>query len=222
MRNQTGPASGVVRRLLVALRERETQISAASKSLHDDVSQGLSALGIHLDMLRSTLAATAPELEPRVEEMEKILDQVIGEVRDLTYRLNPEIVERGGLRLALERLVSESQGTFAGELSLDYRISSPVETALARSLYRITGWALSNAIRHANAHRITITATGETGSLQVTVRDDGTGFDVEKVLNAPKGLGLLRIFWESELAGVDFVMDSTPGAGTICSSKQKK
>ena len=84
------------------------------------------------------------------------------------------------------------------------------------SLYRITGEALYNAARHANAQHMTVSLLRDEHELQLTVSDDGIGFDPE----ARSGDGQYGIKGMNELAKLcngQLIIDSEPGVGTtVC------
>jgi signal transduction histidine kinase len=75
-----------------------TQLSERGKlarMLHDDIAQVLSGAGLQLDILRMDLAEAVPGIASRTNEIRKLLDHVVKRVRDLSYELNPLLVERG-------------------------------------------------------------------------------------------------------------------------------
>ena len=71
--------------------------------------------------------------------------------------------------------------------------------------------ALSNAARHAGARRVDVTLTTQDGALEVTVRDDGVGFNIERERS---GLGLVGMSERADVAGGNLDIESAPGAGT--------
>lgn len=78
--------------------------------------------------------------------------------------------------------------------------------------FRIAQEALTNAARHAEAQRIQVQLQTTEAGVELTVRDDGQGFDLQKVSGA--GLGLVGMRERVELLGGRFEIDARPGAGT--------
>src|SRR4030095_4560974 len=103
-----------------ALENHQSECSKVARLLHDEVAQILTAAGLQLDILRMDLADRVPEIGARTAEIQGLLDQVVKGVRDLSYQLNPDIVERAGLRLALDRMVGRLRKPFPGSLRLTY------------------------------------------------------------------------------------------------------
>src|ERR1700724_694224 len=89
-----------------------------SRFLHDEVGQVLSAVGLQLDALRHDLGARTPELEQRTSEIQQMLETMIASIRDLSYELNPSVVQRTGLQFALERLAGRFHEAFSGGVRL--------------------------------------------------------------------------------------------------------
>lgn len=91
------------------------------------------------------------------------------------------------------------------------RLKSDAEEAL----YRITQEALHNIVKHAQANKVDITLQLENDLLLLQVRDDGVGFDVEKVPAGHMGLGTMG--QRAAALNADYRVESAPGAGTTVS-----
>src|SRR5271154_309318 len=123
----------LARMLVAAVDDRETDMTRISGVLHDHVSQVLSAAGLQLGLLRLDFQDRAPEIEQRTNEIQQLLESVIDELRDLSYELNPSIVERTGLQTALDRLAGRIRKGHKTAFRLHYesglRVPVPVSTA---------------------------------------------------------------------------------------------
>ena len=92
-----GRQPGLARMLVAAVNQREIEFARVSSVLHDEVSQVLSAIGLQLDVMRLDFKQQAPEIETRTAEIQLMLERVINHLRDLSFELNPSVVERAGL-----------------------------------------------------------------------------------------------------------------------------
>jgi len=122
--------------LLEFVTDRESEYSRISRFLHDDVGQVLSAVGLQLDALRRDFCESAPEINERATEIQQMLEAVIGRIRDLSYELNPSVVQRTGLQFALNRLADRFRQHFAGmrvQLDPSVRVPSTQAEAMFRS-----------------------------------------------------------------------------------------
>ena len=85
-----------------------------------------------------------------------------------------------------------------------------LEAGVEEHLYRIASEALHNVVKHARANRAAVTVTTQAGSLHVTVRDDGAGFDPDA--GHAGHLGLSTMAERAKIIGADLTITSTPGA----------
>ena len=197
-----------------ALKAQESERRAASKFLHDSVGQNLTALGLQLDLVRMDLQTTVPETSNRLAEIQKVLETMMEQVREYSYELNPSIVERAGLRPALDRLLSRSRAHFAGTVKIEADPLLKVDSKVATALYHIAQEALENAIRHASCSAIEIAVKSTHNGPVLQVRDNGRGFDPGDILGGCRGLGLLSMEQYAAQAGLELSIFSTRNAGT--------
>ena len=205
----------LLKRMIVsAINAREVESARVSRLLHDEVGQVLTAVGLHLDVLKLDFKEKAPEIIARVNEIQQILDQAITQVRGLSYDMNPAVAERAGLQAALDRLVGRFRTDFAGSIRLLY--DSPVRAPIdvANVFYKIAELALDNCVRHAAARLIEVHVRSARGTLLLEIRDDGAGFSPEDVNLRTQGLGLLMMEHYAASSPVEVRLLSRPGKGT--------
>lgn len=210
------PRYPLARVLASVINGHQQEGARVARLLHDDISQTLSAVGLHLDLLRMDVEAECPETARRISEAQKMLERTVEQVRALSYELNPEIVERAGLQVALERLVGRYREIVRQPIRLLYDSSVRVPSQVAAGMYKIAECALDNAARHSGARHIEIyVRQARRGAVTLEVRDDGAGFDSEAVgLEAP-GLGLLLMKCYAEQGDLGLEVKSRHGEGTI-------
>src|SRR3954447_25317528 len=136
------------RMIVSTINAREVESNRVSRILHDDVGQVLSAVGLLLDVMKLDFRNQVPDITDRVNEIQKMLDHAVKEVRSLSYDLNPSVVERAGLQMALDRLVGRYREKFAGSLRYLYDSSVRVPLAVGNAWYKIAELALDNAVTH--------------------------------------------------------------------------
>lgn len=198
---------------LVALMGAQQEQSARmARLLHDDVNQVLSAAGLHLDLLRMEFEKSSPGIAEKTAEIQQLLGQAIEQLREISYELNPAVVERVGLPFALERLVGRMRRH--RQVNVRARIDPKVrvELPVASAIYRIAEAALDNAARHAGAEQVELILSGNGANAKLEIRDDGRGFNRETVR---PGLGLLSMKHYATRIGCVLEIDSETGRGTI-------
>ncbi len=198
------------KRLLAA---QEAERRRVARTLHDQLGQLLTALELSLKSARKgTGAARDKELQHAL----KLLKQALAQTRDLSVELWPTVLDDLGLASALRGLVDRRVKWAGADVLLDAaagRFTFEVETAA----FRIAQEALTNVARHALAKHVSIGLRVAGEVLELDIRDDGTGFDVERAwqrANAGASLGLLGMRERASLAGGLLEIESEPGKGT--------
>lgn len=210
-----GPEQLLAQMLVTVINAREQEGNRVSRVLHDEVGQVLSAVGLQLDVLRMDFRDIAPQIVERTAEIQSILETAVERVRNLSYELNPAIVDRAGLPAAMDRLMGRFRDSFPGSLRLLYDSSVRIPAAAANAFYKIAEHAIGNAVRHAACTQIEVLIRPNQKLPALEVRDNGTGFDVAEVRSRFSGLGLLLMDCYASQAGLDFTVRSSPGKGTI-------
>ncbi|MDX6405514.1 MAG: hypothetical protein QOH70_2969 [Blastocatellia bacterium] len=191
------------------LEQQEQERGALARELHDQLGQSLFAVSLNLQAIKGEVS---PASSARVTESMRAIEKTIEQVQTLAFELRPSTLDEFGLVGALRLLVSRHgerarlRASFTAT-STDTRAPSEIETAC----FRIVQEALSNVARHARARHVEVTLTTENLALEVTVRDDGVGFSVERLRT---GLGLVGMDERAELAGGRLDIESAPGTGT--------
>jgi two-component system NarL family sensor kinase len=161
------------------------------------------------------LSEKSSELSPRALELQKLLEEAIVQVRNLSQELNPAMVERAGLKFGLERLAARRQASFSGTLRLEIDAAVRLPATVATAVYRIAEQALDNAVRHAGCSWIEVLVRPVEGVATLEVIDDGRGFSVEEAREQRRGLGLQLMRYHATHAGLQLSITSASGKGTI-------
>ncbi len=201
-------------RLLMAQEDEQRRIA---REMHDDIAQRLAALAFDLETLqekqRTESAIPGEDLRKLIRAVTVIADGV----REISHQLYPAILEDLGLAAALRSLVEE----FArrDELSIEVSLRLPPDPAMplatGTALYRIAQEALRNVIKHSPGASV-LMEVKEAGQqrIQLTIRDNGAGFDAEAVRAGGGGLGLAGMEERARAVGGRLTLESAPGAGT--------
>jgi signal transduction histidine kinase len=201
--------------LVSVMNNREQEGARVSRILHDDVGQVLSAIGLQLDLVRMDVKEDPAAAAQRISDVQRVLEKAISHVRDLSYELNPSVVERAGLKAALDRLVSRHSAGSSGSIRLLFDHSVRLPAATATAIYKIAEQALDNAVRHSGASVIDVLVKAARGGEMLEVRDDGQGFAPDGSRGETPGLGLHLMRHYAAEAGLRFALVSAPGKGTI-------
>jgi len=194
---------------LVVFEDRER----IARDLHDTVIQRLFATGLGLEATARLAQRSAAELVPRIEQSVHDLDETIRHIRTVIFGLERTRLPSAGLRDAVLQVTLEASGPlgFEPRVTFEGPIDSSVPPAVADELLSTLREALSNVARHAHAKLARVTITAAEGFVELSVVDDGQGFDVAG-RGAGRGLGNMRS--RAAMVGGSLEIESTGGEGT--------
>lgn len=200
---------------LRVLEVQEDERRAVARDLHDEIGQALSALKLNLLRLRRK-GAGAGAL-PIVTDSLRIADEVLQQVRDLALSLRPSILDDLGLGAAVQWYAEQT--TARANLALSCEVEARVtglSPATEIACFRVLQEALTNVVRHAEATAVLVQLRDTGVHLELVVRDDGRGFDVDDVIThagSGSSMGLLGIRERAALLGGVITVTSAPGVG---------
>jgi signal transduction histidine kinase len=191
-----------------------------ARDLHDGPAQMLAAIIMSANFAKAAMErGSSPLALSELNEMVPVAEKALHQVRTLLFDLRPVLLETRGLVPALEsyaRRLRESEGLdVALNVEGDYgRLSHKADLAV----YSVVQEAINNARKHAQAGRVDIgVKLAEEDCLVVIVRDDGIGFDVDRVSGAydeRESLGMLSMKERAEVVHGKLSISSHPGEGT--------
>jgi signal transduction histidine kinase len=148
-------------------------------------------------------------------EIQHVLEEMMQQVRDYSYELNPSTVERAGLRSALDRFIARIRTRFTGTLRVNVDPSLKLGPKIASAMYQISQEAVENAVQHSGCSIIEIAVKSTRAGSSMEVRDNGRGFDPADTLRACRGLGLLSMEHYAAQAGLSLSIKSDRKNGTV-------
>lgn len=191
---------------------REDERTHLARELHDELGALLTAAKLDVARLKSRLGPPTPEVAERIRHLNEALNSGIALKRRIIEDLRPSSLSNLGLVAALEILITEWSGRteIRVERELERVTLSPTGEL---TVYRLVQEALTNISKYAKANKVVIRLDANGGTVRVSVRDDGVGFDVKLPRSSAHGLLGMRYRLESE--GGRMVLRSAPGQGTV-------
>jgi len=184
--------------------------------LHDQVGQRL----IFGKMKLGALACQVPagECLEHVEELDRVIDLSIQDIRSLTFQLRPPLLASAGLEAALNWLGKEFQEKHGLRLSYsDDGQPKPMRYEARSTVFQAAREMLLNTVKHACATQIGIAISRDNAILQLRLSDNGRGFDLAeaRIKKAQSGgFGLINVQLRIEHLGGSVTIESGPGMGT--------
>jgi signal transduction histidine kinase len=214
---ETGQMNEQLRNLSAHLQNiREEERMHIAREMHDELGQFLTGLKMDIAWLNKKLAG-GPEYaahHEKLAEMNVLVDEAVVFVRKLAAELRPSILDDLGLVAALEWHSREFTRRFNIEVVLQNQ-TPHLETnpLVATGLFRMFQESLTNVARHADATKVVANLKAEDGYINLTVTDNGKGFDME-TRGQRKTLGILGMKERALMIGGSLEIVSHPGQGT--------
>ena len=206
-------ASLDARRQLAEANARHQERARIARELHDSISQELFSLSVLAGGLRRALPPGSGVLT-EVETMERTAGDTMREMQSLLLALRPVALDELGLASAIEGICH----AYTERAGVQVRAElEPVELspALEHAILRVTQEALANAVRHADADRITVRLRADEDLAVLEITDNGRGFDVAARQETAVGLGLDAMRDRVTEHGGRLSIDTAPGTGTL-------
>jgi len=212
LRHSQDELRALTSRLLTVQDEERRRIA---HDLHDDINQRLAMLALGLRKLEQPEQALTERVRTTLDQSQQDISLLSEDVRRMAYRFHPSILDDLGLDAALQRLLDD----FTHRTKIKTVLVSPPfkqapSKASATALYRIVQECLSNITRHARATRVEVELFGSEQEFDLTVRDNGVGFEIESIGQERQGLGLFNLRERALAFHGTSRVQSQPGQGT--------
>jgi signal transduction histidine kinase len=207
--------------------------SRLARELHDSVTQILFSASLTAEVLPIVWARDRGEGQQALDEMRELARGALAEMRTLLMELRPAALMKAKIDDLLRQLAEGVIGRARVPVTVTIEGPQPLPPDVKVALYRIAQEALNNVAKHAEATHVTVRLDclpsvsaadmvggietgavewGELGSVELYIKDDGRGFDVDRVPPDHLGLGIMRE--RAEAIGAELRIDSQPGRGT--------
>ncbi len=200
----------VKRRFAAVLEER----NRIAREIHDNLAQEILGISIQLELVSRTMPKDAEATKSHLDRARVLVRNSIAEARRYIWDLRSQALEQNDLPSALtetaRRLTAETNVQAQVQVSGTFR---PLSALIEGNLLRIGQEAINNAVRHAEAQRILINLKFDTKRVQLSVRDNGRGFDT-RAQGANGHFGLVGMRERAEQMGGTLFVESGTGEGT--------
>jgi len=197
---------------------QEAERKRIARELHDATGQALTALGLGLRGISSTLPDVADDAIVNLLQLESLAVKTLDELRLFISDLRPSHLDDLGLRSAIRWYIGEMVDRVPFQITVEFPSTScDLPTSIKTALFRVIQEALTNTIKHAQAENVRIVLEyRKNGDVRLEVEDDGKGFNPKRIqMMQEPTWGLLGMQERTILCGGDFSLHTAPGEGTI-------
>ena len=191
---------------------REEEKARIAREVHDELGQILTVLKLETSMCELAYAQLDPGLHERLNSMKKLIAQLFQLVRDVATSLRPPILDAG-----ISSAIEWQARRFEARTHIPCLVQvpehlPPLGASKEVGLFRILQEALTNVMRHAQAHTVELTLSVEGRELCLSISDDGQGF--VPAGGRPTSFGLVGMRERVLMLGGTLALHSVPGEGT--------
>lgn len=197
---------------------QEQTLKTISEEIHDNIGQVLSLAKLNLNTIEA-----AENNKVKLTDTKNLISKAINDLRDLSRSLHGERIGDIGLKEAIanELIILQNTGQIETELIITgqvYKLDPQKEMVL----FRIVQEASHNALKYANAIRLTLSLDYKPDIFCLTITDNGSGFQVNSLHVTQTGIGLKSMKNRAALIGGTFILNSSAEKGTNISIELKR
>ncbi len=213
LREKEVSLEAVLKKTLAAQEEERRRVA---RELHDETSQILSALIMNIDVLSTQVPCPEP-MRARLEAVKSLAEEAVRNLDQVMMDLRPALLDELGLFAALRWYVSQVREAWGLEVEFRAEGAKRLPEHVEVAAFRIAQEAISNAVRHARASKVSVRVAAGEGKVRVEVEDNGVGFDVGQVMSRARlgeSAGIVGMKERAELLGGWLKVESAVGEGT--------
>lgn len=186
-----------------------------AQDIHDSLGSVLSAAKLKLSALKENHSDLSPEETEKYQSTLKLLDEASAELRNISHNIMPATLSKLGLVAALKNLINNISSHSGLHISFSaHDFIERIDEQTEMSIYRIVLELINNVVKHAQADKVTVQLIKHPGYINISVEDNGKGFDYDRERLAKKGIGLGNILSRVEYLKGTINVDASEGRGT--------
>ncbi len=201
------------------LQAQEEERKRISRELHDEITQVLVGIHVHLESLARAATLDPHELEQKIAQTQQLVEESVNIIHQFARELRPTTLDDLGLIATLHSCMKDFTKRTGIRVHFKTFTSGRIDELnndTRTVFYRVAQEALVNVARHAQANRVNVSLRKVADAVHLEIVDNGKSFEVERMLHPKrnKRLGLLGMRERVEMVGGKLSVESTLGQGT--------
>ena len=199
------------------LQAREDERKRISRELHDEVTQTLVGINVHLETLSRDATISPKRLRQKVLRTQRLVEKAVETVHEFARELRPTSLDDLGLIVTLHSFLNDFMKRTGIRVHFTaFAAADQLDGDQRTTLFRVLQEALANVSQHAHASRVQINIHKSADVVHMEISDNGDSFDVARTLDSKKNkrLGLIGMRERVEMIGGQCTITSAPGEGT--------
>ncbi|WP_165798451.1 sensor histidine kinase [Chitinophaga costaii] len=205
---------------LYQLKRLEKLRNRIARDLHDEVGSSISTIAIYSKIMQEQVNSVDFDNEPLIHKINDFATEIMASMNDIVWNINTK-------NDAFDRIIIRMREQASQLLEAKgYTVQFDFDEALGRmklnmerrrEFYLLYKEAINNIAKYADGENVWISLLVQNGFILLSIKDDGRGFDKEKLRNT--GNGLANMQHRAETLRSDLSLDTTPGCGTTVTLK---
>lgn len=186
-----------------------------AEDIHDSLGSILSAAKLKLSALKESQLLMPEEQIEKYQATMQLLDEASAELRNISHNIMPATLSKLGIVAAFKNFANNISSHTGMQLSFSsHGFENRIAEQTEMTFYRIVLELINNIVKHAQATKVTVQLIKYPDYINLSVEDNGRGFDYENELQAKKGIGLANILSRVDYLKGKINVDAAPGRGT--------
>lgn len=198
--------------LATQLEIQQATMQQIGRELHDNIGQKLTLVSLYTQQL--LYENKVPEVSERIDQVSQIINQSLQDLRSLSKTLTDDNISQKEIATLIQEEVDNTNAVKKCKISFEHTMGNlELDFVHKNVLLRITQEFIQNSMKHSHCKNIFIKLeTSEENLWELTIKDDGVGFDTSKTLS--NGIGLTNMKNRAKIIGADFNLTSETNNGT--------
>ena len=203
------------------IRAHEEERKSISKEIHDGPAQAMSNVVLKAEIIEKLFDVDIVKTRAELANLKAITRNSLQDVRRIIYDLRPMSLDDLGLRPTLVKYVESFMKEYGIDTGITFRGEEHkmVDKTIILAVFRSIQECLSYIRKHAHAQNVSVTVEFAANAVIVCIRDDGKGFDMDRMnqaqMNAGGGFGLFGMRERIDMLNGSMEFDTAPGKGTM-------
>lgn len=197
------------------IESQEAERRKIARELHDGPAQSLASMLIRLDLIKFLWEEGQDKVLAELDDIKSMGQESIADIRRLMFDLKPTIVNDDGFDYTLREYFDDYEAKY--NFTINFAVLSTkkrYDLSLEMALYRLVQEAITNVRKHAGVNEATVKMEEKAGFLTLIIKDEGCGFELDKVREGQESFGILGMKERVELFRGEIDIISVLGKGT--------
>ncbi|MGR6837109.1 sensor histidine kinase [Syntrophomonas erecta] len=197
------------------IESQEAERRKIAREIHDGPAQSLASMLIRLDLVARMITNEQKNVQQELSDIKEIGQESLTDIRRIMFDLKPALVNDECFSTALKEYFNDYEAKYNFDIEfVQLGQEDKYDLAVELGLYRMVQEAITNVRKHAGVNKALVKMEDSGKNLTLIIKDEGQGFDINRMANRQESYGILGMKERVKLFGGQLDIKSSPGAGT--------